>query len=69
MDRPFAALSDADKKLLQRGDPRLAAALRTRIALRQKRAKNGQLDPKATIRANLEICGVPDQDKASQPRA
>jgi hypothetical protein len=38
---------------------RLAAALRTRIALRQKRAKGGQLDPKSTIRANLRYHGVP----------
>ncbi len=59
MNRPFAALSDADKKLLQREVKRLAAALRTRIALRQKRAKSGRLDPKATIRANLKYHGVP----------
>jgi len=59
MNRPFEALSDADKKLLQREVKRLAAALRTRIALRQKRAKSGQLDPKATIRANLKYQGVP----------
>src|SRR3990172_1948683 len=59
MNRPFVALSDADKKLLQREVKRLAAALRTRIALRQKRAKNGQMDPKATIRANLKYHGVP----------
>lgn len=59
MNRPFQALSDADKKVLQREVKRLAAALRTRIALRQKRAKSGQLDPKATIRANLKYHGVP----------
>jgi uncharacterized protein len=59
MNRPFHALSDADKKILQREVKRLAAALRTRIALRQKRAKSGQLDPKATIRANLKYHGVP----------
>lgn len=59
MNRPFHALSDADKKLLQHEVRRLAAALRTRIALRQKRAKSGQLDPKATIRANLKYHGVP----------
>ena len=59
MNRPFQALSDADKKLLQREVKRLAAALRTRIALRQKRARKGQLDPKATIRANLKYHGVP----------
>jgi uncharacterized protein with von Willebrand factor type A (vWA) domain len=63
MNRPFEALSDADKKLLQREVKRLAAALRTRIALRQKRAKNGQMDPKATIRANLKYHGVPMEIK------
>jgi uncharacterized protein with von Willebrand factor type A (vWA) domain len=63
MNRPFQALSDADKKLLQREVKRLAAALRTRIALRQKRAKSGQMDPKATIRANLKYHGVPMEIK------
>jgi uncharacterized protein with von Willebrand factor type A (vWA) domain len=59
MKRPFHALSDEDKRVLQREVQRLAAALRTRIALRQKRAKTGQLDAKATIRANLKYHGVP----------
>jgi uncharacterized protein with von Willebrand factor type A (vWA) domain len=59
MNRPFHALSDSDKKILQREVKRLAAALKTRIALRQKRAKSGQLDPKATIRSNLKHHGVP----------
>lgn len=72
MNRPFNMLSDADKKLLQREVKRLAAALRTRIALRQKRAKSGQLDPKATIRANLKYHGVPmelrHRDRTRKPR-
>jgi uncharacterized protein with von Willebrand factor type A (vWA) domain len=72
MNRPFHALSDADKKVLQREVKRLAAALRTRIALRQKRAKGGQLDPKATIRANLKYHGVPMElryrDRTRKPR-
>jgi uncharacterized protein with von Willebrand factor type A (vWA) domain len=72
MNRPFEALSDADKQLLQREVKRLAAALRTRIALRQKRAKNGQMDPKATIRANLKYHGVPmeikHKDKVRKPK-
>jgi len=72
MNRPFNALSDADKKLLQREVKRLAAALRTRIALRQKRAKNGQLDPKATIRANIKYNGVPmeikHRDRVRKPK-
>ncbi len=59
LNRPFEALSDADKKVLQQEVQRLAAALRTRIALRQKRAKSGQLDPKGTIRATLKYHGVP----------
>jgi len=72
MNRPFHALSDADKKLLQHEVKRLAATLRTRIALRQKRAKSGQLDPKATIRANLKYHGVPmelrHRDRTRKPR-
>ncbi len=63
MNRPFQALSDGDKKVLQNEVKRLAAALRTRIALRQKRMKSGQLDPKATIRANLKYHGVPMEIK------
>ena len=72
MNRPFEALSDSDKQLLQREVKRLAAALRTRIALRQKRAKNGQMDPKATIRANLKYHGVPmeikHKDRVHKPK-
>ena len=63
MNRPFHALSDSDKKVLQNEVKRLAAMLRTRIALRQKRAKSGQMDPKATIRANLKYHGVPMEIK------
>lgn len=63
MNRPFHALSDTDKKVLQHEVQRLAAALRTRIALRQKRAKSGQMDPKATIRASLKYHGVPMEIK------
>jgi Protein containing von Willebrand factor type A (vWA) domain len=63
MNRPFEALSDADKKLLGREVQKLAAALRTRIALRQKRAKSGKMDAKATIRANLKYHGVPMEIK------
>ena len=72
MNRPFNALSDADKKVLQNEVKRLAAILRTRIALRQKRAKSGQLDPKATIRSNLKYHGVPmeirHKDRVRKPK-
>jgi hypothetical protein len=59
MDRPFNALSDSDMDKLRKEVLRLAAMLRTRVALRQKRAKTGQLDAKATLRANLRHAGVP----------
>ena len=59
LNRPFSALSDKDLGLLRKDVQRLAAALRTRVALRQKRAKTGQLDAKATIRANLKHGNVP----------
>jgi uncharacterized protein len=59
MDRPFSSLSDRDMEILRREVQRLAAALRTRVALRQKRSKSGQLDAKATIRANLKHGSVP----------
>jgi uncharacterized protein with von Willebrand factor type A (vWA) domain len=72
MDRPFHSLSDTEKKLLQREVKRLAAALKTRIALRQKHAKTGQLDAKATIRANQKYHGVPmeirHRDRVRKPR-
>lgn len=72
INRPFHALNDADKKVLQNEVKRLAAMLRTRIALRQKRAKSGQLDPKATIRANLKYHGVPmeikHKDRVRKPK-
>lgn len=59
LDRPFNALSDRDMDLLRKEVRRLAQMLRSRVALRQKRAKTGQLDAKATIRANLKHGSVP----------
>ena len=59
MDRPFGRLSDKEMQILREEVRRLANRLRSRIALRQKRAKTGQLDAKATIRANLKHDGVP----------
>lgn len=59
LNRPFQALSEQDMDLLRREIQKLAALLRSRVALRQKRAKSGQLDPKATIRANLKHGNVP----------
>ncbi|MFN2198074.1 MAG: VWA domain-containing protein, partial [Anaerolineales bacterium] len=59
LNRPFSGLSDRDMDRLRKEVQRLATRLRSRIALRQKRAKSGQLDPKATIRANLKHNNVP----------
>ena len=63
MDRPFRALSDREMDLLRKEVRRLANRLRSRIALRQKRAKSGQLDAKATLRSNLKHGGVPMEIK------
>jgi uncharacterized protein with von Willebrand factor type A (vWA) domain len=63
MNRPFSALSEKDMERLRKEVQRLAAVLRTRVALRQKRAKTGQLDAKATIRANLKHGNVPIEIK------
>lgn len=63
MNRPFNRLSDRDMDKLRKEVQRLANRLRSRIALRQKRAKTGQLDAKATIRANLKHGGVPVEIK------
>lgn len=63
MNRSFSSLSERDMERLRKEVQRIAAALRTRIALRQKRSKNGQLDAKATIRANLKHGSVPIEIK------
>lgn len=59
LDRPFEYLDDQDLTAIRRVITRLAAQLRTRVALRQKRASKGTLDAKRTIRANLRYGGVP----------
>jgi uncharacterized protein with von Willebrand factor type A (vWA) domain len=72
MNRPFRSLSEEDMQVLRKEVHRLAAALRTRLALRLKRAKTGQLDPKGTLRANLKYDGVPmelkHRDRKMKPR-
>ncbi len=72
MNRPFNSLSDRDMDRLRNEVHRLARMLRTRVALRQKRAKNGQLDAKATIRANLKHGSVPieikHRERAQKPK-
>jgi hypothetical protein len=59
MNRPFETLTERERDELRRQVGRLAAQLRSRAALRQKRGKEGTLDPKATLRANLQYGSVP----------
>jgi uncharacterized protein with von Willebrand factor type A (vWA) domain len=59
MHRPFRDLSQAEADELRTQVRRLAARLRSRAALRHRRAKSGVLDAKRTIRANLRFGGVP----------
>src|SRR5690606_22253862 len=59
LDRPLDSLSSVDMDHLREQVRRLAARLRSRAALRQKRGKQGKLDPKATLRHNLRYHGVP----------
>jgi len=72
LNRPFNSLSDRDMDRLRKEVQRLANALKTRVALRQKRAKSGQLDAKATIRANLKHGSVPieikHREKSQKPK-
>lgn len=59
VNRPFRALTDEDMHVLRKEVRRLAAALRTRLALRLKRARTGQIDSKGTLRYNMKHQGVP----------
>ncbi len=68
LERPFSSLSPAEMEQLREQVRRLAARLRTRAALRQKRGKRGKLDPKATLRANLRYSGVPFEMRFRQRR-
>jgi len=72
LERPFGSLSDHELDLLRKQVRRLANALRTSAALRYRRTKSGQLDPKATIRANIKHGSVPIEihyrDRTLKPR-
>ena len=72
MQRPFEGLSETEMDVLRDQVRRLAARLRSRAALRQKRGKQGKLDAKGTIRASLKYGGVPLEltmkRRATKPR-
>lgn len=59
MQRPFADLSQAEARELRKLVGRLAARLRTRAALRQRKGDGHTLDVKTTLRSNLQTGGVP----------
>ena len=59
MDVPFTRLSDSEVDQIRDEIRRLAARLRSRAALRQKRAKSGILDPRRMMRANMRYDSVP----------
>ena len=59
MDLPFRGLSEREVERLREEVRRLAAHLRSRAALRQRRARKGRIDMRGTMRANLRYGGVP----------
>ncbi|KAB2906269.1 MAG: VWA domain-containing protein [Anaerolineae bacterium] len=59
MDMPFQYLSPEEADQVRDEIRRLAAKLRARAALRQKRAKVGNIDLRRTFRSNLRYGGVP----------
>ncbi len=59
LDVPFQRLSDRDIETLRDEMRKLAARLRSRNALRQRRAKSGKIDMRRTFRMNMKYGGVP----------
>jgi len=59
LDVPLQHLNSSDIDDIRDEVRRLAARLRTRASLRQKRHKSGQFDPRKTIRNNMRYGGVP----------
>lgn len=58
-DRPFTSLTERDMQQLRQEVRRLAIALKSRIALRQRNARTGAIHLKLTMRANQKYGGVP----------
>lgn len=58
-DMHFQHLTPDEAEKVRDEMRRLAARLRSRASLRQRRAKSGDIDPKSTIRHNLKYGGVP----------
>lgn len=59
LDVPLMRLNDNDIDAMRDEIRRLASRLRSRNALRQKRARRGEFDPRKTLRSNMKYGGVP----------
>ncbi len=59
LDLPFWRLREEEEARIREAIRRLIARIRSRAALRQKRARRGQPDPRRTLRANMRYGGVP----------
>lgn len=59
LDVPFNHLGHEEAEAIRDEIKRLAARLRSRASLRQKRSKIGDPDPRKTMRANMRYGGVP----------
>ncbi len=59
LDLPFWRLREEEEAQIRAAIRRLVARIRSRVALRQKRARRGEPDPRLTLRANLPTGGVP----------
>ncbi|MGB1288462.1 MAG: VWA domain-containing protein, partial [Aggregatilineales bacterium] len=63
LDIPFNRLGDGDIDAIRDEVRRLAARLRSRNAMRQKKAKAGTFDPRKTMRQNMKYGGTPIEMK------
>lgn len=59
MELPFRGLDEREADRLRDEVRRLASRLRSRAALRHRRARKGRIDMRGTMRANMRYGGVP----------
>jgi hypothetical protein len=59
MELPFRGLDEREAERLREEVRRLASRLRSRAALRHRRARKGRIDMRGTMRANMRYGGVP----------
>lgn len=63
LDVPFSRLSSSEVDNIRDETRRLAARLRSRVSLRQKRSKSGDPDMRRMMRANMKYGGTPMEIK------